>query len=692
MFFGYVDRAIEVKEGNLEINQRNSNKDDHPILVSPLKARTFADYDVDDGTTYAAPVHFTYADSLISPYIKSPFGHECENHLFTPFDEMKLQTYDEQTAAGKLVVEEERVEGRVSKEVFFSYFAAAGGWPIVLLILFIQCLWQGLSIGSDLYLGYWTGTAKVLTEEQFHQQAEYNITIYSLLAVGSATMVAVRVFFVSLGGMKASKTLFHGLTAALLRAPMRFFDANPLGRVLNRFSGDIGQVDGRIPWSFSYFLSTLFVLIFSLGTTMVVIRTYSVFMLPLIYIYYVIGARYVQPAREIERLSKTTKSPLMTHISESIEGAVLVRAFGSKQVRRFERQHQTNVDKNNEVLFAGDLAGQWFAFRIQVISATMLLVTTLSLVYLRGVLSPGLIGLVFNYALQITANLEGMVSIWSGLEMAMVAPERVAEYTNIEPEAPRVISGSVPAQWPTAGSLTFTNVSFRYKPNDPLVLKELNFHINAGEKIGIVGRTGAGKSSLTMALFRINEVASGTIAIDNSMAIIPQNPILFKGTLRNYLDPFDDYTDEQLWDVLTKVCMHARVSSEELKLESGVEENGENYSVGERQMLCMARALLRQSKIVVMDEATAAIDHETDQNLQRVIREEFASSTVLTVAHRLDTVLDCDRIMVFDQGRCVQCDSPDRLIAAGEGIFFELCEEGGYLDRIMSPKSQEESE
>ncbi|OQR93036.1 multidrug resistance-associated protein 1 [Achlya hypogyna] len=699
----YVDRTIEIKDGALLQSPLNVAKEDHPILVSPLKARAPTAFDdVVDTTAASAPTKLTYADTLVSPCIKSPFGHDVEPALFTPFDAKAPQTFDEElpTAGGKLVIEEERIEGRVSKEVFFSYFAAAGGWPVVVGLLAIQCLWQGLSILSDLYLGYWTGSALVLTPAEFHAAAEYNIIVYSLLALGSASMVVVRVLTVSLAGMRASRILFEGMTAGLLRAPMRFFDANPLGRVLNRFSGDMGQVDGRIPWSFSYFLSTLFVLIFSLGTTMVVIRGLGLFMLPLIYIYYYVGAKYVQPAREIERLSKTTKSPLMTHISESIDGAVLVRAFGDKQVRRFERRHQANVDANNQVLFAGDLAGQWFAFRIQLISASMLLVTTFSLVYLRGVLSPGLIGLVFNYALQITANLEGMVSIWSGLEMAMVAPERVAEYTNVEPEAPRLISGAVAKTWPTTGSLKFDNVSFRYKPTDPLVLKELNFEIRSGEKIGIVGRTGAGKSSLTMALFRINEVASGAMYMDGvdtksvglktlreSMAIIPQNPILFKGTLRNYLDPFDDYSDEQLWDALTKVRMHARVSAEELKLESAIEENGENYSVGERQMLCMARALLRQSKIVVMDEATAAIDHETDQNLQRVIRDEFAASTVLTIAHRLDTVLDSDRVMVFDQGRCVQCDTPQNLIDAGDGIFFELCNEGGYLDRITSPKT-----
>ncbi|CAK4717993.1 unnamed protein product [Aphanomyces euteiches] len=250
--------------------------------------------------------------------------------------------------------------------------------------------------------------------------------------------------------------------------------------------------------------------------------------------------------------------------------------------------------------------------------------------------------------------------------------------------------------WPSNGRIDFKEVSLRYKEGDEMVLENLTFSIQAGEKVGVVGRTGAGKSSLSMVLFRIQEMASGRVLVDgvniatlglktlrSRLSIITQSPVLFKGTFRNYLDPFSEYADEELWQALKKVGLDDLVGSMDGKLEAILEENGENLSVGERQMLCMGRALLSESKVVVMDEATAAIDAETDAKLQKVIKTEFKDATVLTIAHRLDTVLDGDRIMVLDAGRIVQFDTPMRLIAKGQGHFFQLAKEGGYLDRVI---------
>ncbi|KAF0707974.1 hypothetical protein As57867_006469, partial [Aphanomyces stellatus] len=267
-----------------------------------------------------------------------------EENMFTPFDENQPQTYNEDDTRGKLVVAEERESGRVSQEVFLAYFNAVGGWTTVLAVLTIQSLWQGLQVSSDLWLSAWTSTGATLTTEEFQAQAKFQISVYSALAIGSSVMVVVRVLTVSFAGIRASKKMFDDMTKALLGAPMKFFDTNPVGRILNRFSGDINAVDGRLPNQFGFFLSTIFVLIFSLGTTIFVIKSLGLILVPLLWIYYNVASIYVQPAREMERLNKTTRSPLITHISESIDGAVVVRSFGAKQTRRFERLQQTKVN------------------------------------------------------------------------------------------------------------------------------------------------------------------------------------------------------------------------------------------------------------------------------------------------------------------------------------------------------------
>ncbi|CAK4076908.1 unnamed protein product [Aphanomyces euteiches] len=693
-----IDRRIEITAGNLVETIVESKKHDSPALVDPL--RVVVGFRDDDESPLND--HPPTWDMLLTPSVATPFPAHFDAMPFTPYDEATSHgglTFDEVADSGRLVMEEERSRGRVDGRVFKSYLDAIGGWPRFAFWVFVLALWQGMSVASDLWLSSWSTTVDKVTRDEFHNQAGFYLGVYAALAIGSVLMTMVRTLSIYASSVAASRRLFANMTAALLRAPMRFFDANPIGRILNRYSNDVGTVDSQIPYHVSGSLAVVFMALFSFGTTIWVLQWVGLLLLPLIYLYFVMGQFYVEPAREMERVNKTTKSPLLNLISESIEGALVIRAFGPKQVRRFQRMHYRNVDHNNEASFATQVISQWFAMRIQLLSATLLLLISTSLIYMRQYLNPGLIGLVLNYSFTVLPSFQRLVSTWGQVETAMVGPERLAEYANIEPEAPRVISGAVAKSWPTTGEVEFDKMSFRYKENDQLVLRDVNVHIQSGEKIGIVGRTGAGKSSLTMALFRINELAVGSIKIDgvdiskigvktlrSAIAIIPQAPVLFNGTLRNYLDPFGEFTDDELWSCLRKVVLADRIASVEGNLDSPVEENGENFSVGERQMLCMARALLRQARIVVMDEATAAIDHETDQNLQRVIRTEFASSTVLTIAHRLDTVLDCDRILVFDQGRLVQCDSPKSLIEQGTGIFFELCSEGGYLDKLVVPQ------
>ncbi|KAF0718775.1 Aste57867_1489 [Aphanomyces stellatus] len=672
-----VDRTVEVQGGQLI--QTIVEKDTLPEpLAQPLGQRGamldgefFADTYDDNGT--ASP-NLDIHPSLCTP--------DC---CMSDFDDK---------ASGQLVADEDRVDGNVSLKVYRDYLDAWGGWGAVLALVVTLALWQGLTVASDLWLNRWSATAATTSSEAFEAQASFYIGMYATLALSGVVATVLRTYVVVRGGLRASTTLFDRLTAALLHAPMQFFDRTPVGRVLNRYANDINTVDVDLPLSIGGLSNQTFRVVCTLGTAVYMTQYLGLLVLPLVYAYIRLGRFFIQPIRSLERLSKTAKSPLLSLICESIDGLVVIRAFGANHLRRFQCLHFRNVDAANASTFAKEVATQWLTLRIQLTSTAILGAVSASLVVLHDRLNPGLVGLALNYVLSSLSLLEYLVPMFAKFETLMVASERVLEYSSVAPEAPRVLPGAVPKAWPVAGEIRFDKTSFRYKPHDPLVLNDVTLHIHAGEKIGIVGRTGAGKSSLTMALLRINELASGSIWIDgvdiskvglktlrSAISLIPQTPVLFKGTLRSVLDPLGDFSDDQLWASLRKVHLADRIASVVGKLDGPVDENGDNFSVGERQMLCMARALLRRASIVVMDEATAAIDHETDQKLQHVIRTEFATSTVLSIAHRLDTVLNSDRVLVLGQGRVVQCDAPSVLIGQGAGIFFELCTQGGYLEQ-----------
>lgn len=593
---------------------------------------------------------------------------------------------------GKLVDEEGREEGRVSAHVVKAYFKALGGFKVLVFVLIVQGLWQVLQIGSDLWLNYWTAES----DEEQKANLKYNLTMYAVLALSGSFMVLARTLTISWNGRQAAVRMFNGMTDSLLKSPMSFFDANPLGRQLNRYGDDVSNIDFRLPFLLGSMSANLYSTGATLLTSAIVTKYLGLLMLPLLYVYVAMGNYYLATAREMQRLQKVTTSPVLSHISESVDGSSVVRAFGTSQVGRFMIINNVRIDHNNRNQFASFAVVEWFAMRMQLLGGVVLLVTTFSLSLMRNSLAPGLIGMAFNYALQVDQGLESMVQLWSLLETSMLSPERIAEYIDLPSEAPHIVAATEPTpSWPSKGAVEFRNVSFRYKVGGDLILKDLSFSLKPSEKCGIVGRSGAGKSSLTVALFRINEVCAGQIFIDgidtsklglytlrSRLSIITQAPVLFKGTLRKYLDPFNAYADDQLWHALRKVNLFDNISALDGKLDAPLEENGSNFSVGERQLLCMSRALLSNSRIVVMDEATAAIDQATDALLQKVIRTEFKNSTVITIAHRLDTVLDSDRIMVLDAGKIVQFDSPETLIAKGSGHFYDLANEGGYLDRM----------
>ncbi|RHY79259.1 hypothetical protein DYB30_004041, partial [Aphanomyces astaci] len=493
-----IDQFIELKGGHLIQTSVDNQMALTDALVTPLRVRVgFADDSHDNHDDYRSEPSQEWDRSiLLTPSVASPYPAPFLHGMpFTPFDEAGAATYDDQS--GRLVLDEGRSQGRVSTKVFASYLQAVGGWKKVLFWVAVLAIWQGLTISGDVWLSRWSATVKdgtASTSADYLHDAGYYLSIYAVFALSSVAMTMVRTLSIFSSGVAASRRLFENMTNALLRAPMRFFDTNPIGRILNRYSNDINTVDSSIPFSVSASMAVAFMALFSFGTTIWVLQWRGLALLPLIYVYFVLGGYYVEPAREMERVNKTTKSPLLNLISESIEGALVIRAFGPKQVRRFQRQHFRNVDTNNEASFAAQVISQWFAMRIQLLSAILLLCISTALIFMRYYVSPGLIGLVLNYSFTVLPSFQRLVANWGQLETAMVGPERLAEYANIEPEAPRVISGAVAKDWPTTGDVAFTNMSFRYKDNDPMVLKDVSVHIQSGEKVGIVGRTGAGKS------------------------------------------------------------------------------------------------------------------------------------------------------------------------------------------------------
>ncbi|DAZ93644.1 TPA: hypothetical protein N0F65_009049 [Lagenidium giganteum] len=597
---------------------------------------------------------------------------------------------------GTHVEDEEREQGRVSSRVYFEYLRALGGAPVCLLLVMVQLLWQGLQIGSDLWLSYWTGGKG----GQPGADPAWHMAVYSGLALRCAAMVLVRAVTVAITGLGASKILFAWMTSALLAAPQRFFDTTPIGRVLNRYSNDVEILDAKIPTSISNFLSHLFFVICQLGTAVYMVKIAGVLVVPLALLYACIGAYYLMPYREISRLQKISSSPVLSYVTQTEEGIVTLRGFGPAFVARAAREQFARIDLCTQGAWNEALVSQWFGIRVKLIGALMVIVLVSALVYLRDFLAPGVIALAFTYMLNVESALTYTVRYWAWLEVEMVSTERMLKYIKIEGETtPNAITP--PPTWPANGCVQFENVVFRYGgATKPAVLKDVTFTVKAHEKIGIVGRTGAGKSSMIMALFRMNALSGGSISIDgidlarvplevlrSRLSIIPQTPVLFRGSLRAVLDPLGEFSDVDVWSALRKVNAHSIPKARDPSgsgLDLEIEGKSDRFSVGERQLLCMARALLRQSKIIIFDEATASIDHATELHLQQMLATEVQYATVLTIAHRLSTIIHSNRVLVMSNGRVVEFDEPRRLVQQQpRTMFYDLAQEGGVLGQLV---------
>lgn len=656
---------------------------------------------------------------------------------------------------GKLVDEESKAEGVVDAKVYINYAKEFGGWGTWITILLVFLVPQAVYILQSWWLKDWaqqgtgntvsmmgvanvsyttstfasgfitslvssahlivgtvtssyTAVIETAKEAKEAHSTMYYVTIYGAIGTAYAFMATFRVFLTFFAGILASNSIFKQVLSRILRARLRFFDKTPLGRIMNRFSKDIESVDQELtPFAegaFACFVTCVSVLFLITAIT----PGFLFFAFIISYFYYLVGTFYLSLSRELKRYDSITKSPIHQHFSESLTGVATIRAYGVET--RFMKQNLSAIDNNNRPFFYMWVANRWLSLRIDAVGSMVMLFAGIFVLLSIGTIDAGLAGLSLSYAISFSESALWIVRLYANIEMNMNSVERLQEYLDVEEEPPAEIEETKPAaSWPEKGEIDVKDLSLRYAPELPRVIKNVSFHVKPCSKIGIVGRTGAGKSTIITAFFRFLDPESGSICIDGvdiskiglndlrqAITIIPQDPTLFTGTIRTNLDPFKQYTDEQIFEALTRVNLIGRGERESstdnsdsgenrnkfLDIESVVTEGGNNLSQGQRQLMCLARSLLKSPKVILLDEATASIDYKSDAMIQQTIRDEFSGSTILTIAHRLRSIIDYDRILVMDQGKVVEYDDPYELIVNKDSLFHSMCENSGEMDSL----------
>ncbi|PCH44281.1 multidrug resistance-associated ABC transporter [Wolfiporia cocos MD-104 SS10] len=579
-------------------------------------------------------------------------------------------------------------QGRVKLSVYLQYIKAASktGFAFFVICMVLQ---QVTSVAGNNTLRSWGEHNRAVGANKDAWKYLLGYGLFSLSSTLLGTIAAILNWV--LCSVRSSRLLHDSMLHAVLRAPLSFFELTPTGRILNLFSRDTYVVDQIIARVIQNTIRTTCV------TAMIIVvigYSFPLFLVavpPLAWFYMRVMIYYLSTSRELKRLDAVSRSPIFAWFSESLNGLSTIRAFNQQQV--FITNNERRVDRNQICYLPSISVNRWLAVRLEFVGATIIFIAaTLALVALitTGV-DAGLVGFVLSYALNTTGSLNWLVRSASEVEQNIVSVERILHYIELESEAPAEVPGVVPVEWPAKGEIEFREYNARYRPELDLALKDISIKINRAEKIGICGRTGSGKSTLLLSLFRIIEPASGTIFIDgvditkvglhdlrSAISIVPQSPDLFEGTIRDNIDPTGEHQDAEIWVALSQAHLKAFVESMPEGLDAPVREGGSSMSAGQRQLLCFARALLRKTKILVLDEATSAVDLDTDRAIQEIIRGPlFADVTMLTIAHRINTIMESDCVLVLNAGKVEEFDTPQNLLSNKESSFFSLAKEAG---------------
>ncbi|KAI6216879.1 Multidrug resistance-associated protein 1-like protein [Aphelenchoides fujianensis] len=613
-----------------------------------------------------------------------------------------------------LIEKEDQRHGKVHYAIYWDYIQAFGPLNFAIFLFMLMGVSTGMVAASNIFLANWSSSVNRTAEP-----ALGNLEIYASLAVGGSVVLFFSFLLLGYGGFKASKWFHKELVASVVRAKMSWFDCTPLGRILNRFSADMEFCDSNmIPMCANVFFS-LQEIAYSLLSIFFAIPWLSLALVPYFVLFVIIVRFFNSSFAQFRRMSTSSLSTLCSVVGDAYNGASSIRVFG--RVGQFRQLLNKRMDRYTEANFVEQVTSGWMKGILCLLTNLMIMFFLLAGIWTahRGFLSLGLLGMIVNSSFSMSRMFSGLAQVFRSVETEIVSVERLKEFINIEREPIWAKSSTKkPLEKISSAKIEFENIWLRYREQDDPVLKGVSFVVQPGEKIGIVGRTGAGtsflclvvnlsgKTSLTSVLFRLIEPFDGTIRIGNGdirdygtnlrrlLTIIPQDPVLFCGSLRSNLDPFEEFDDQELWAALRKAHLHDYVVGLSGKLDSEVTEGGTNlrwanelnegsnptvFSVGQRQLVCLARALLRTASILVLDEATAAVDAETDRLIQETIRTNFSTSTILTIAHRLHTIMDYDKVLVMDAGRVREFDAIDRLLNDRSSAFRTFAEKAGLI-------------
>ncbi|XP_034950577.1 multidrug resistance-associated protein 7 [Chelonus insularis] len=603
----------------------------------------------------------------------------------------ELKDLDE-SRVDSLLEEEFMEQGTVKFNVYAAYFNAIGR-SLAFCIFLAMLLMQSSKNITDLWLSFWVTHANAtlnhsldheeLLASDYMNNTKYYLSVYGALAFVNSIFTLIRAFIFAYGGIYAAVSIHKKLLTIIMSARTTFFEFQPLGRILNRFSSDTYTVDDSLPFISNILLAQVFGLLGTIIITAYGLPWIFLILAPLVPIYHWIQHHYRLTSRELKRLGSIALSPLYAHLNETLQGLSSIRAF--RAVPRFKHGNELYLEASQRANFASAAAAQWLGLRLQFIAVILLggVCIIAVLQHQFDVADAGLVGLAITYALSVTGLLSGVVNAFTETEREMISVERIKQYLdNIPTESNE--GENPPYAWPSQGVIEFRNVVLKYRDYLAPSLQQISFLTRPAEKIGIVGRTGAGKTSIVNSLFRLVEISSGEILIDNiniktlqlnalrsRLSIIPQNPFLFSGTIRENVDPLDQYPSSQIYKVLEK-CKLGSLVNKLGGLSAELEESGNNLSSGQKQLFCLARALLHNARIICIDEATANIDPETDRAIQSTIKSSFRSATVITIAHRIRTIMHCDRVLVMGDGKILEFDDPNALLKKELSHFHNL--------------------